>query len=130
MFVPCLSLISISSYVVQGTKETGNINYYWSKKNYLFSLYTILPSDILKVSEKDRKILDIESDLYEVKRQLQDAVTSSEAEVKLIQLKVDQMTRENEEIRAQKRELDAALRKLQAENAQAVNQVSALFRIL
>ena len=24
-FVPCLSLISISSYVVQGTKETGNI---------------------------------------------------------------------------------------------------------
>ena len=93
-------------------------------------MYTILPSDILKVSEKDRKILDIESDLYEVKRQLQDAVTSSEAEVKLIQLKVDQMTRENEEIRAQKRELDAALRKLQAENAQAVNQVSTLFRIL
>ena len=84
----------------------------------------------MKVSEKDRKILDIESDLYEVKRQLQDAVTSSEAEVKLIQLKVDQMTRENEEIRAQKRELDAALRKLQAENAQAVNQVSTLFRML
>ena len=26
MFVPCLPLISISSYVVQGTKETGNIN--------------------------------------------------------------------------------------------------------
>ena len=26
MFVPCLFLISISSYVVQGTKETGNIN--------------------------------------------------------------------------------------------------------
>ena len=26
MFVPCLSLISISSYVVQGTKETGNID--------------------------------------------------------------------------------------------------------
>ena len=25
VFVPCLSLISISSYVVQGTKETGNI---------------------------------------------------------------------------------------------------------
>ena len=24
-FVPCLSLISISSYVEQGTKETGNI---------------------------------------------------------------------------------------------------------
>ena len=27
MFVPCLSLISISSYAVQGTKETGNIDY-------------------------------------------------------------------------------------------------------
>ena len=26
MFVPCISLISISSYVVQSTKETGNIN--------------------------------------------------------------------------------------------------------
>ena len=26
MFVPCLSLISISSYVVQGTKETGNMD--------------------------------------------------------------------------------------------------------
>ncbi len=50
-------------------------------------------------------------------------MTSSEAEVKLIQLKVDQMSRENDEIRAQKRELDAALRKLQAENAQAVSQV-------
>ena len=25
MFVPCLSLISFSSYVAQGTKETGNI---------------------------------------------------------------------------------------------------------
>ena len=28
MFVPFLSLISISSYVVQGTKETGNIYSY------------------------------------------------------------------------------------------------------
>ena len=31
MFVPCLSLISISSYVVQGTKETGNIHCYYPR---------------------------------------------------------------------------------------------------
>ena len=46
-----------------------------------------------QVSEKDRKILDIESELYEAKRQHQDAITSGAGEVKLIQLKVDQMTR-------------------------------------
>ena len=76
-----------------------------------------------QISEKDRKILDIDSELYEVKRQLQDALTSAEAEVKLVQLKVDQIGRENDELRGQKRELDAALRKLQSDNATAAHQV-------
>ena len=68
--------------------------------------------------------MDIDSELYEVKRQLQDAVTSAEAEVKLVQLKVDQIGRENDELRGQKRELDSALRKLQSDNVQAAHQVS------
>ena len=77
----------------------------------------------LQISEKDRKILDIESELFEMKRQLQDSKTTSESELKLVQLKIDQIGRENEELRNQKREIDAALRKSQAENVQAVHQV-------
>jgi len=73
--------------------------------------------------------LDIESELYEVKRQLQDSKTTGESELKLVQLKVDQLTRENEEVRLQKREIDAALRKSQAENVQALHQVRRLWFI-
>ena len=68
-------------------------------------------------------MLDIESEMYELKRQLQDAKTTAESELKLVQLKVDQLTRENEEVRSQKREIDASLRKSQAENAQTLHQV-------
>ena len=39
IFVPCLSLISIWSYVVQSTKETGNMYTYFDWLNYLFNLF-------------------------------------------------------------------------------------------
>ena len=45
MFVPCLSLISISSYVVQGTKETGNINV---MKLMLANGTTSVPKSVLR----------------------------------------------------------------------------------
>ena len=38
MFVPYLPLVSISSYVVQGTKETGNIYYIHKHKFTLISM--------------------------------------------------------------------------------------------
>jgi hypothetical protein len=36
--------------------------------------------------------LDIDSELFELKRQLQDAKTTAESELKLVQLKVDQVS--------------------------------------
>ena len=73
-------------------------NFSYSKFEFLsqLSISVLWISETIfsfQVSEKDRKILDIESELYEAKRQHQDAITSGAGEVKLIQLKVDQMTR-------------------------------------
>ena len=47
MFVPFLSLISISSYVVQGTKETGNIHLSGEEEDFLLNKIRLTGHDAI-----------------------------------------------------------------------------------
>jgi len=53
----------------------------------------------------------------------QDAIATSENEAKLIQVKFDQLSKENDELRLQKRDLEGNNRKLQSDHIQMVHQV-------
>merc|ERR1712150_273233 len=68
-----------------------------------------------KISERDRVILDFESNISDLSAKITDLETSAQDETKLMTAKFDRVSVENEELRGKKRELESSVRRMENE---------------
>ena len=68
-----------------------------------------------KISERDRVILDFESNISDLSAKITDLETSAQDETKLMTAKLDRVSVENEELRGKKRELESSVRRMENE---------------